>query len=84
MIYMVFTPEGVFEVAIESWLELDVNPRELISIQMLYPTDLSIHEVKSYSDLTPVSSFILAIAFISRHVSFYLKFAWGNRMSVAE
>ena len=25
-IYMVFTTEGLFEVAIESWLEWDLNP----------------------------------------------------------
>ena len=31
-----------------------------------------------------MSSFISAIAFISRHVCFYFKFARGNDMSLAE
>ena len=35
MICMVFTTEGLFEVAIESWPELDLNPRPLNSVQML-------------------------------------------------
>ena len=32
---MVFTTEEFFEVAIESWPELDLNPRPLNSIQTL-------------------------------------------------
>ena len=32
---MVFTTEGFFEVAIESWPELDLNHRPLNSVQML-------------------------------------------------
>ena len=32
---MVFTTEAFFEVAIESWPELDLNPRPLNSIQSL-------------------------------------------------
>ena len=32
---MVFTTEGFFEVAIESWHELDLNHRPLNSVQML-------------------------------------------------
>ena len=35
MICMVFTTEGLFEVAIESWPELDLNPQSLNSVQML-------------------------------------------------
>ena len=31
-IHMVFTTEGFFEVAIESWLEWDLNPHPLNSI----------------------------------------------------
>ena len=42
--YMVFTTEGLFEVAIESWREWDLNPQTLNSVQMLYPTELSCHE----------------------------------------
>ena len=34
-IYMVFTTEELFEVAIESWPEWDLNPRPLNSIQTL-------------------------------------------------
>ena len=34
-IYMVFTTEGFFEVAIESWPEWDLNPRSLNSVQTL-------------------------------------------------
>ena len=32
---MVFTTDGYFEVAIESWPECDLNPRPLNSAQML-------------------------------------------------
>ena len=34
-IYMVFTTDGFFEVAIESWPEWDLNPRPLNSVQTL-------------------------------------------------
>ena len=34
-IYVVFTTEGFLEVAIENWLEWDLNPRPLNSVQML-------------------------------------------------
>ena len=34
-IYMVFSTEGLLEVAIESWLEWDLNPRPLNSVQTL-------------------------------------------------
>ena len=34
-IYMVFTTEGLLEVAIESWPEWGLNPRPLNSVQML-------------------------------------------------
>ena len=33
--YMVFTTEGLSEVAIESWPEWDLNPRPLNSVQTL-------------------------------------------------
>ena len=32
---MVFTTEGLFEVAIESWPEWDLSPRPLNSVQTL-------------------------------------------------
>ena len=34
-IYIVFTTEGLFEVAIKCWREWDLNPRPLNSVQML-------------------------------------------------
>ena len=34
-IYMVFTTEGILEVATESWPELDLNPRPLDSVETL-------------------------------------------------
>ena len=77
---MVFTTEGLFEVAIESWPEWDLNPRPLNSVQTLEPTELSGHELNShseptlcsYSDFTvySVSRFISAIAFVSHHICF--------------
>ena len=42
--------EGLFEVAIESWPEWDLNSRPLNSVQTLYPTELSGHEFNSYSE----------------------------------
>ena len=38
---MVFRTEGLFEVAIESWPEWDLNPRPLNAVQTLQPTELS-------------------------------------------
>ena len=65
MVYMVFTTEGLFEVAIASW-----------PVQTLQQTEPSGHEFNSHSDPTlysysnsivcSVSDFISAIAFISR------------------
>ena len=74
---MVFTTEGLFEIAIESWSEWDLNPKpfEFRSDNL---TELSGHEFNlhseptlySYSNLIAcsVSDFILTIAFLSRHV----------------
>ena len=77
---MVFTTEGFFEVAIESWSEWDLNLQPLNSVQTLYPTELSSHELNSHSQPTlysysnfiicSVSHFISANAFVSRHVYF--------------
>ena len=76
VIYMVFTTEGFFEVAIESWPEWDLNHDHWIQA--------SGHECKSHSEPTfysysnfiirSVSDFILAIAFISRHAYFNRNF----------
>ena len=75
---MVFTTEGFFE----RWPEWDLNPRSMNFVQTLWPTELSGHEFNSHSELTlysysnfivcSVSHFILAIAFISRHVCFHV------------
>ena len=75
---MVFTTEGFFEVAIESWPEWDLSPRPLNCVLTLKPTELSGHEFNSHSEPTlysysnfivcSVSNFISAIAFVSCHV----------------
>ena len=93
-IHMVFTTEAFFEVAIESLPEWDLNPQQLNSVHMLKPTNLSGHDFNLHSEpnfysysnflVCSVSSFISAIAFISRHVRFYFKFARGNHISLAE
>ena len=93
-IHMVFTTEAFFEVAIESLPEWDLNPQQLNSVHMLKPTNLSGHDFNLHSEpnfysysnflVCSVWSFISAIAFISRHVRFYFKFARGNHMSLAE
>ena len=41
---MVFTTEGFFEVAIESWPEWDLNPRPLNSIQTLKLSSVRTHD----------------------------------------
>ena len=58
---MIFTTEGFFEVAIESWPEWDLNPQPLNSIQILKPTELSGHEFNSHSEptLNSYSNFII-------------------------
>ena len=81
---MVFTTEGLFEVARESWPEWDLNPRPLNSVQTLSPTELSGHELNSHSEPTlysysnfiicSVSDFVSAIAFVSRHLCFNWNF----------
>ena len=45
---MVFTTERLFEVAIESWPEWDLNSRPLNSIQTPYSTELSGHQLNSH------------------------------------
>ena len=49
---MVFTTDGFFEVALESWPEWDLNPRPQNSVQMLKPTELSSHEFNSHPEPT--------------------------------
>ena len=59
-IYMVFSTEGLFEVAIESWL----TGHEFNS-----HSEPSLHSNSNFIDCS-VSSFISAIAFVSCHVYF--------------
>ena len=54
-IYMVFTTEGLFEVAIESWPEWDLNPRPLNSV--------SIYQ-KNISYISAFLIFFIRISFI--------------------
>ena len=69
MVYiMVFTTEGFFEAAIESWPKWDFKPR---------PHEFNSHSeptLYSYSNfiVCSVSCFISAVAFVSRHVYFNL------------
>ena len=79
-----FTTKIFFEVAIESTLEWDLNPQPLNSFQMLQPTELLGRELNSDSEPTfysysnciicSMSYFILAIAFVRRHVCFHQHF----------
>ena len=81
---MLFTTEGFFEVAIESWPEWDLKPRPLNSVQTLYTTELLGHEFNSHSEPTlysysnfiicSVSDFISAIVFFCRHNYFNRNF----------
>ena len=66
---MVFTTEGLLEVAIESWPEWDLNPRPLNSVQTLQPTELSGHEFNSLSEPT-LYSYSNFISLSSVHISF--------------
>ena len=81
---MVFISEGFFKVAIESWPEHELNRQPLSFVQTLYATELSGDELNSHSEPTlysysnfivcSVSHFILASAFVSRHVCFNRNF----------
>ena len=72
--------EVLFEVAIESWPEWNLNPLPLNSVKTLLTTKLLGHEFNSHSEPTlcsysnfkvcSVSDFISAIAFVNRHVYF--------------
>ena len=60
---MVFTIEGLFEVAIESWAEWDSNP------EFNSHSEPTLHSYSSFI-VCSVSDFISAIVFVSRHVYF--------------
>ena len=55
---MVFTTDGLFEVAIESYPEWDLNPRPLNSNRLSYQAMRSIHTQSQLCTATPVSSFV--------------------------
>ena len=59
---MVFTTEGFFEVAIESWPEWDLNPRLRNSVQtsnrLSYQAMSSTRTQSQLCTATPISSFV--------------------------
>ena len=71
---MVFINEGLFEVAIESWPEWDLNTRLLNSVQSLQPTELSGHEFNSHSEPTLYSYSNFIELFVSNIYSFFVIF----------
>ena len=90
-IYMVFSTQGIFEVAIESWPEWDYDHwipfrrSNRLSYQAMSSTCTQSHLCTA----TPISSFVLChISFrllpSSVATLFELKVSWGNHMSVAE
>ena len=68
---MIFTAEGFFEVAIESWPEWDLNPRPLNSHSSRNESQL--FRATPISSISSVSDFIAAFAFLSHHVYFNRK-----------
>ena len=67
--YMIFTTDGFFDVAIESWPESDLNTRPLNSVQTLQPTELSGHEFNSHSEPTLYSYSNFIVCSVSRFLS---------------
>ena len=83
LINLVFTTEGFFEIAIESWREWDLNPRPCefrswvqLALRNRFVQLPQFHRLES--------GFISAISFVSRHVYFNRIFSWDNHMSVME
>ena len=72
LIHMIFTTEALFEVAIESWAEWDLNPRPLNSVQMLWPTELSGYK----------NCFLSFIIFLITNCNFHLFFSFSYRSDV--
>ena len=66
----IFTTEGFFEVAIESWPEWDLNPQPLNSVQMLsqlsYQAMNSTHTQSQLCTATPILSFVQCHMFLSQ------------------
>ena len=65
IIYMVLNTEWILEVAIESLVEWELNPRPLNSVQMLLPAKRSGHEFNSLSEpaFYIYSNFIFSLVF---------------------
>ena len=61
----------IFEVAIESWSEWDLNPRPLNSVQMLKPTVLSDHYIYKY-----ISIYTYLSIYLSTYLSIYIYIEW--------
>ena len=90
---MVFTTERLFQVAIETFLEWDLNSLPLNSVQMHWSTGLSSHEFNWHSEPTfysyssfivcSVSGFILGLP-LSVATFIQLTFSWANHMIVVE
>ena len=82
---MVFTRDGIDQVAIERWPEWDLNPRPLNPPQPVQPTELPGHELthtqSQLSTATPISSFVPChisfglFAFVSHHVCLIVVFS---------
>ena len=76
----VFTNAGFLEVATENLLVSDLNPRPQNFVLILWPTDLSYHDLNLHSGPTlyscsnfiicSISGFISANGFVNRHVCF--------------
>ena len=91
---MVFTTEGLFGVAIESWPEWDLNPWPLNFLS----DALADWGIRSWVQLALRANFVQLLQFhrlfsVKFHFGcclhqmpllFWLKFSWGNHMSVAE
>ena len=69
LIHMVYTTKVFLEVAIERYAQWILKPRSINSVQTLYPTELSAHELNQQSQPTLYNHFNF-IASFSIHVSF--------------
>ena len=69
---MIFTNEGLFEVAIESWPERDLSPQPPNSFQKLSPTELSGHD----------NCFLSFTVFLISNCQFHLSFSFSHRSDV--
>ena len=66
---MVFTTEGFFEKATESWPGWDLNPQPVNFVQMLQLTELTGQEFNSYSEPTLCSNSNFIACSVSHFIS---------------